>query len=936
MRYGKKLPAIFASAILIVSIANVFAAQESLYENFQNPPAQARPFVRWWWNGARVTSEEVVREINIMHDAGIGGFEMNTIAMPRDANDEAMRKIKPLTWLSPEWNEVVKTGAQAAKKLGMIPDLIVGSGWPFGGRFLESGEQIQIVTTAKRTISGPGTFSGTTKELAAAGQRGRRGQTPQSAEIPKVVFLRLVPDGLTEFQAGIDLSDKVKADGTVTFEIPQGNHTLYTGFWREGYINVTNGAPGADGPVLNHLDKASVRKYLDRMSNTLNPALGGKLGNELRAMFCDSLELGGTNWCADFPQEFEKRRGYSCEQYLHFMTDTDPIQGDTPFADTLRRLRYDFNITLIELFMERFVETYTQWCHDNGVKSRMQAYGRESHPLDTSFLVDIPECETWIRDAEKTSHPSTINRFVASAVHLSGKTEVSCEAMTNTVTVFRILPEYIKRTDDLNFISGVTHSVLHGFNYMPLEAGFPGWVQYGCYFNEKNPWWPYFRLWSDYNARVSSVLQNSLAQASVAILTPDADIWSTVGRPYHPFAERNAREPWYMYRLWEALHKNGYNTEYTSDKILAQAKFDGGKIRYAQRSYDVLICEDVVSMLPQTAKRLSEYAKTGGKIIFVGQAPSRSPSFKDAQANDKIVKDAMAEAISANPKNVTVVNAPTPETIIPWAGETMAKMAIEPDVKISPADPNLSQIYHKQDKLDIFFFAWSDMENPVSFTAEFKTGDKTPWRWNPETGERTVYAYGNTKNRLNIHLEPLESLLLVFEPAAKDDGRETRDEGRRTQNADDEKFVEIKSAWQANFLHRITKVTFDKNMDELIDIGKSDDKSLNSFAGTITYRCEFEANDTTYKMLDLGTVHGVSEVIFNGKNLGVRWYGKHIYDTAGALKTGKNSIEIKVTTHLGNYARTFERNSAAGRWAWWFPIEPMGLLGPVKLKPVAG
>ncbi len=935
--------------VLVLLMTVSLRAADQLYEVFQQPPAQARPFVRWWWNGNCVTPEEVVREIGVMHEAGIGGFEMNPIARPENAIDEAAKQCKPLTWLSPEWNNVVKIGAETAKKNGMIPDLIVGSGWPFGGRFLQSGEQIQIVTVNKMKLAGPGAFDSNTAALMVDRRAGRRRGGEQQQGAPKIVFLRLVPDGLAEFQPGVDLTDKIKPDGSVSFEIPDGNHTLYTGIWKEGYINVSRGAPGADGPVVNHLDKASVRKYLDRMSDSLNPVLGGKLGNELRAMFCDSLELSGTNWAADFAEEFEKRRGYSLEPYLPFMADadysyaiagaplpTEALQGDTSRADTVKRLRYDFNITVIELFMERFVQTYTEWCHANGVKSRMQAYGRESHPLDTSFLVDIPECETWIQDVNKTPHPSMINRFVATAAHLSGKREVSCEAMTNTVTVFRILPKNIKRTDDLNFLSGVTHSVLHGFNYTPPEAGFPGWVQFGCYFNEKNPWWPYFRKWSDYNSRISAVLQNSDAQAGVVILTPDADIWSNLGRLYLPFPEK--AEPWYVWKLWAALHQNGYNVEYTSDKILSEAKFEKGKICYGPRAYDVLICEDVASMLPKTAERLAEYAKAGGKIVFVGKAPYRSPSFKDAEANDKQVKHSIQSSLAVGGDKVAVVAAPTPENIVAWAGETMKKFGIEPDVRISAADPpearsrpradaNLSQIHHKLGDRDVFFFAWTDMDKAKEFTAEFKTGDKTPWVWNAETGEKYVHPYGDRKNVLDIRLEPQESMLVVFEPNMPG-------KGKPRPQVDFDKFVEVKPDWKVEFKQAITKVVFDRPMSELIDIGQSTDPNLNTFAGTITYKGQFDANDAGYRMLDLGVVHGVSEVALNGKSLGVRWYGRHTYDAGEALKKGRNEIEIKVTTHLGNYVRSFPRNSAAGRWAWWFPIEPMGMLGPVRMMQV--
>jgi len=59
-------------------------------------------------------------------------------------------------------------------------------------------------------------------------------------------------------------------------------------------------------------------------------------------------------------------------------------------------------------------------------------------------------------------------------------------------------------------ISGVNQSILHGFNYSPQEAKFPGWIKYGTFFSENNTLWQYYPLWFEYKARLSAVLQNSI------------------------------------------------------------------------------------------------------------------------------------------------------------------------------------------------------------------------------------------------------------------------------------------------------------------------------------------------------------------------------------------------------------------------------------------
>lgn len=40
-----------------------------------SPPADARGLTRWWWYGCAVTREEIVRELDFMQAAHIGGVE---------------------------------------------------------------------------------------------------------------------------------------------------------------------------------------------------------------------------------------------------------------------------------------------------------------------------------------------------------------------------------------------------------------------------------------------------------------------------------------------------------------------------------------------------------------------------------------------------------------------------------------------------------------------------------------------------------------------------------------------------------------------------------------------------------------------------------------------------------------------------------------------
>ena len=84
------LAAVFAAGIAFAEklpVAKAVRPEKELYKTFANPDGRHRPYVRWWWNGARVNEQEILRELDVMREAGIGGVEFNTIQFPDQTAD---------------------------------------------------------------------------------------------------------------------------------------------------------------------------------------------------------------------------------------------------------------------------------------------------------------------------------------------------------------------------------------------------------------------------------------------------------------------------------------------------------------------------------------------------------------------------------------------------------------------------------------------------------------------------------------------------------------------------------------------------------------------------------------------------------------------------------------------------------------------------------
>lgn len=905
-----------------------------LYSIFQNPPDAARPFVRWWWNGLRIEHSELLRELDMLKEKGISGVEINSIAFPK--GNDAMG-YKHIDWLSDEWLHLLKTTTEGAKKRGITCDIIVGSGWPFGGEFLQKDEQIQLLALGVKELES-GQHQIKKLDLLADMEALR---TYKSGSI-ELFGLRLVPEKLNTFHPGIDLNGKINEE-VITIDVPQGKYILYYMVKLIGYTAVTHGAPGAAGPVLNHYSKAAVQKYLNRMSDAITAKVG-YMGDYFRSVFIDSLELRGSNWCDDIQQQFKQRRGYSLEPYLPFILfkinpkstyNGGQLLGENSIGlsqevqDEIERVRYDFEITRLELFHERFLETFVDWCRQNGVKSRVQAYGREYYPLKSAMIPDIPECETWLRpdvgtDFEERTFKTgrayrPINKFVSSAARLTGKKIISCEEITNTTMVFNASLERIKISGDQSNLSGVTHSILHGFNYSPEDVPFPGWVRYGTLFNERNIWWPYLRTWIDYKARLSAVFQAAEPQADVAVIFPMADMWSKVGLQYQQYPQ--IVYPQYANNIWEAVHQNGGGCDYINEDILKQSKFSEGKLHYGSRSYSVLMMPEVESIDPDTVEALRQFALSGGKLLFVGKAPTRSPGMLNHVAKDGQVHVAIDALCKAYPENVIICSQPDGK-MIDWYAKLQATLKLPTYVAFDKPVAHVSQVHYKMPQADVFFISNYHLEKSHQFTATFNINARTAWLWNPETGKRYRYPTAGANNKLVISLDPAESVLIVF-------ADETDGELYPVKKAANSSPQFIVGSWQVT-LEKVYEKTRKIIMDQLIDF--KDNEELQSFGGIMYYEKRFNAiNTANYHYLDLGKVGGISEVTLNGKSLGFKWYGKHFYDLADMLKSGENVLQVKVCTVLGNYAKSLKDNPVTQQWTNNQPLYSVGLIGPVKI-----
>src|ERR1019366_3107510 len=98
-------------AILLICAGAWRARGAGLEQRFAKPPAEARPWVYWYFMDGMMTREGLTADLEAMKRAGIGGtifLEVN-IGLPRG----------PVEFMSPQWQTLFQHAVKEADRLGI-------------------------------------------------------------------------------------------------------------------------------------------------------------------------------------------------------------------------------------------------------------------------------------------------------------------------------------------------------------------------------------------------------------------------------------------------------------------------------------------------------------------------------------------------------------------------------------------------------------------------------------------------------------------------------------------------------------------------------------------------------------------------------------------------------------------------------------------------
>ncbi|PUZ24385.1 alpha-L-rhamnosidase [Chitinophaga costaii] len=713
----------------------------------------------------------------------------------------------------------------------------------------------------------------------------------------------------------IDISHYLEADGTLRWKVPAGNWMIQrSGMTPTGTTNAP-APPEGQGLEVDKMSQEHVTAHFNAFLGQILQRIPAEDRKTWKVTVEDSYETGSQNWTDAMISAFKQAYQYDPTPYIPVLQGT--VVGS---ADQSDRFLWDVRRLIANEVAFQYVGGLRNISHQHGLTTWLENYGHWGFPgefLQYGGQSDEVGGEFWsegdLGDIE--------NRAASSSAHIYGKTKVSAESFTAAGDPFSRYPAIFKKRGDRFFTEGINNTLLHVYAQQPDDKapGITAW--FGVEFNRLNTWFFDMDVFLHYIKRCNFLLQQGQYVADAAyFIGEDAPKMTGVTYPALP---------------------QGYSFDYiNADVIKSTLSVKNGQFVLPNGiAYRMLVLSQLKTMRPELLAVLKELVRQGGVVL--GPAPASSPSLQGFPTADLQVQQ-MAEALwgKVDGKMVKenhygkglVLNGMSME-------EAFARLKVIPDVKITQSDSIL--FIHRVLPQGSIYFISNQKNAAVKIQAAFRLTGKRPELWNAVTGtlrDLPAYRQTNTTTQVPLQLAPYESAFVIFRKNAMSSGHAA------TNYPAPVKIITIRQPWQVTFDTAMRGPAKRMVFDSLTDWSLHANDSIKYYSGTAFYHNTFNIGPVAkgyHSIIDLGVARVVAKVKVNGVEIGGAWTPPYQLDITKALKTGENTLEIKVVNTwvnrlVGDALLPPDQRKAV---ALYSPdpkngLQSSGLLGPVKIEVI--
>jgi hypothetical protein len=731
----------------------------------------------------------------------------------------------------------------------------------------------------------------------------------------------------------VDLTSKMRKDGSLDWDVPAGRWVIQ----RIGYsLTGEKNHPAtreATGYEVDKLNRQHVENYVRTYADMISSAIGPSFGKSFRYFLMDSWEASNENWTDDMVQQFRRLRGYDPTPFLPVLTGR-VIES----TNASERFLWDFRRTLSDLLAENHYRAATEYFKQRGVGLYAEAMGAGLPTVGDGLLnkgqADIPMGEFWTYMPGQNPNPEHLSdtREAASAAHIYGKGLAAAESFTSFpwIPAWGQSPFFLKPIGDRYLANGINRIVFHTSDAQPFvdDTHKPGMTlgPFGQHYTRNITWAEQAKVWNTYLARCSYLLQQGLFVGDAAYFYGEG---APITVPY--------------WKKMSPAIPDGYNYDWVNaDVILNRMRVDDGRIVLPDgMSYRVLVLPDDVNQLTLPVLKKIRTLVGDGAIV-AGPKPGTPPGLSGFPDSDDEAR-AIVNEVWGSIDGKSVTEHAYGRGRVYWGKpleEILAAQKIAPDFRYTrPSfDTNLVWIHRHVDDAEIYFVG-NQSSHDENVLASFRVEGKEAELWHPDTGitEAAEYAIESGQTTVPLHFDPSGSVFVVFRKAASA-------KSRKLPHLVHTQLATVEGPWQVSFPPN-WGAPAQLALDRLTSWTNSSDPGVKYFSGTASYSKDVTIPTDWLKsdgklILNLGSVKEIAEVSVNGKPVGgILWKPPFEADITGALKSGINHLDIKVTNlwpnrMIGDQQPGVERTYTFTDSKFYkanSPLMDSGLLGPVQI-----
>jgi hypothetical protein len=696
------------------------------------PPPEYGPEPYYGLNGS-VSIPQVERDLDTLHGLG---FQAVTVQAGYNM---------PFAYLSPEYFAFFRKFVLEAKQRNMRVWIVDDAGYPSGfagGKFTSEKPELRM------------------QALEVAEKISVAGGTVLHKDVPSGTVSAAAVD-----QNGAAISLPLNGN-TLDWTAPAGTWTVMLvdhEFRTSPTRSDTNAQRVKDTSqsLEDYLDPAATEQYLRFTHEQYKVAVGDEFGKTILGLRGDEPDysISGLPWTPKFFARFREIKGYDVQPYVALFAQS-PSRRDPGIAINLTpeqiRIKGDYYDVFSKMFASGFFKPQGDWCaanhleyqvHLNHEEMEMELTQSEGSFFRDMRAVQVPGIDSiWHQIWQDTI--SDFPRLASSAAHVYGKPR----AFTESFAAYRPAPDVDMARYILNeqFVRGVN---LVETMYFPATSSGPRALT--NYMGQ-----PGFRDLLSYLRRMSYLMTMGRPDASVALFLPSSSMW---------------------------LGDEGADTQFVStERLLSEHQIDfdivdedalardlkavkGGFETLSGNRYRTVILPAPFVLSSEILTRLKEFAKGGGKVVFLGGTPSwvAGRTMRDAEPASNAgfswaaVVDAKLPPTPTPPANSP--DSPPAIQVVPSAILAAIDAAVvEPTVRMDTADPALKVMKRRWKDAEVYLF-FNECGKASDHTITLSSTGRRVEAWDAQAG--TVEPVDSTNNgghlTVRLNMQPYETRVIV-------------------------------------------------------------------------------------------------------------------------------------------------------------------------------